>query len=342
MIKFYSLLISSTLILASCQKEVEIPAFENDPLLVVEGVVSNVNSNSFVRLSTSTNLEGIGENILGKNASVKVVETNSESTFSKEVLFFETPPESGFYKPIDSLFRGEASNKYRLEIVLKNGSQYESSIQEQFQAIPIESISYEYVENTLLDNNGIEYTDRLHNVYVSFRKSSSEESFFRLKARGIAEVVSTLGGQPDENCYSFRNPINNIATVFSTQGLPLGAEIRPLAAAIPFDFRMRYLAQISVLRINDEAFDFWETVSEQQRIRGTIFDPFLPEVRGNITCLDKPDEKVLGFFEVYSETGKEIMIDRSQYGTIPIPLPDGACVDVWAPATYQVPQQFIR
>ena len=326
----------------SCQKEVEIPAFDNSSLLVVDGVISDKIGRSVVRLGTSTNLEGIGSNTLGTNARVTIVERDSENQQEFIYQFVEDTLSPGDYYP-DGFFAGIPNNSYQLRIQLDNGDEYESAIQTLFPANPVKSISYEFIETTVLDENGIEFQENYHDVFVTIDNSPSKELFYRIRATGIAEIATNLtDGQTDTTCYSFRDPINNQSVVFSNQNYPADSEITPRVASIPFDFRMRYLAQVEILSINKESFEFWEKVSDQQRIQGSIFDPFLPEVIGNISSVTNPSEKVLGFFEAHSVASGEIMIDRSQYGSQITPLEEGVCIEVWAPATYTIPDQFIR
>ncbi len=76
---------------------------------------------------------------------------------------------------------------------------------------------------------------------------------------------------------------------------------------IPFDNTSNYYLVINQYSLNENAYKFWNTVKEQSKTSGGLFDPTPKSIRGNFKNTNNSAEEVLGYFTV-SDVHEEIVI----------------------------------
>lgn len=91
-----------------------------------------------------------------------------------------------------------------------------------------------------------------------------------------------------------------------------------------------YHVALTQYRLSDDAYRYWENLSTNSQDVGGLFSPEPSELSGNLTCLEDPDELVLGFVNVSTCTRSQLFIDNAvtrfsrwrgpAYGEV-IPLP---------------------
>lgn len=69
-----------------------------------------------------------------------------------------------------------------------------------------------------------------------------------------------------------------------------------------------YYLRINQYSINRDTYDFYTEANKQLTTSGKIFDPISSQLKGNLSCINNPSEKVLGFFEASSVTHSAIVI----------------------------------
>lgn len=81
---------------------------------------------------------------------------------------------------------------------------------------------------------------------------------------------------------------------------------------------MGWIVIIDQYGITKESNDFHEQLNKQFTAEGSLFDPILTQVHGNIHCLNNPDKMALGFFELnsYRQYRYFINLGTSEKGTV--------------------------
>lgn len=317
--------------LAACVDPLAVDFPDIQPKVAIEGLVSDQLGMSFVTISTTATIEGIGSNVLGTNANVQVVDDQGRIH-----AFIETRP--GSYFPADPGFVGAIGTSYSLEVTTNDGEQYHSATQKMPPSVAIDSMYVSFQESVDLDTK--EKTGS-HKVLLDIPNSGAEPFYFRTFSRGIAHVFSDPGADCGgcEECWDFRIPINNQIISGSNQGLNQGFTIK--TADIPFDFKDEYFVETSLFSLTFEGLDFWSSIQDQLEITGTIFDPQIVAVRGNISNRSSNGPQAFGYFGASAITKCSLIFNRTLTDTtIPIVLMPGVCVDAWPNAVGVEPEEF--
>jgi hypothetical protein len=88
-----------------------------------------------------------------------------------------------------------------------------------------------------------------------------------------------------------------------------------------------YRADVQQMRIPEEAYRYWQVMERNSNDVGGLFSPEPSELRGNVTCVERPEELVLGYVGVMSVARKRLEIDNYEarfyhQPYVPIPPPD--------------------
>ena len=79
----------------------------------------------------------------------------------------------------------------------------------------------------------------------------------------------------------------------------------------------RYSLQVLQYSLNDEAFDYWKRIEEQNQESGGIYEKQLDYVSGNMQNMNNQEEYVLGFFNLCPVSEKRIFVDSIPELTYP-------------------------
>lgn len=87
-----------------------------------------------------------------------------------------------------------------------------------------------------------------------------------------------------------------------------------------------YRADVRQMRIPEEAYRYWQVMERNSNDVGGLFSPEPSELRGNVTCVERPEELVLGYVGVMSVTTGRLEINnydarfyRQPYVSLPPP-----------------------
>lgn len=291
----------------------EIDKYEN--LLVVDGMLTNDDDPTVVKLSISTALDRTQITpVTGANLHLSTLTGNSF------IYFTETEP--GTYQVIDPSFKGEINQWYQLYIELQDGRQYASDLCKLEAPSPIDSV-YGIAERQEIagydhDLQGIQF-------YIDNHSPNADTSYFLWRCTQTYEYKATFTldyiwegypiavGNPDslQTCWRTKN-VDEIFT-YSTKNLTT-----PVITHYPINFTstetkmlsIRYSLLVNQLNISQSAFNFWDALRQQNIEQGSLYTRQPIQIRGNIQNLDNPDEPVLGYFTVAGITKKRIFTNR--------------------------------
>ena len=332
----------SLLLLSTCVSPADIEPGEFDPILVVEGFITDDFGPHEIRVTRVTRFAGVtdGGGIRRVEASLSIIDDQGNETpliqrnlVRKEI--FNEPPgcfpnlafvegPSNYMTPDD--FRGEVGRTYTLQIIV--GDQvYRSEPQTIISTPAIESLSLSFVELPSVE----ESTSRSGvDIFAEWNDPEGND-FYTWRINGIYRIATPpLGGtacclyDPRDggamDCWINETNIDGSVTALSDRFFNGGPAVEKVAfleddglrfasQTVPGD--KQYYIEVEQYRISEEAFNFLETIETISSIDGEIFDPPPLSVRGNIFNQDDQEERVIGFFGAYSVQRKDIFVPSS-------------------------------
>lgn len=309
--------------------------------LVVEGSINTEDELFTVSLRTTGSFVGVEENTLGIDAEVEVISEKGEVTHFREIR-------PGVYRTDSAALIGRVGESYTLRIVLANGESYISSTETIREPVIVSDPRAELSVVRGLSDELIPFVNYSHKIHVSL-ENTDKDHFVRVVTGGWSRVQVAYGlcggfdgtGGPAGAavCWASRRPVSPQINTATNQGLS-GTQYEILADDVPLDFRDKFVADISVLSMSPEAFNYWETAKSQLDQGGGIFDPPFASVVGNIRNVNDDSESVLGYFHAYGKSTIIFCFDRA--GTLaPVNVPgipcEVTCVQFWRPAVFDLP-----
>jgi len=119
----------------------------------------------------------------------------------------------------------------------------------------------------------------------------------------------------DQIYYCWRNFSSSEILVATTNKLSSNIISQKLIASIPQGsekLSLRYSIIVNQYAINVDAYNYWINLKKNTEQMGTLFDAQPSQLVGNIHCISKPEEPVLGYISASSVVKKRIFIDAAQ------------------------------
>ena len=151
--------ICSILLLAACEKVIDLPLENEEPKIVIEGVVDDSNYEQWVKVSQTTPFDSDSGPVFVSGASVRVIAPGG-----RVVSYEESRP--GYYMAQN--FRGVSGQSYRLEVSY-NGAQYAAS-STMPSKVSVDSIGFS--QSTILDRS-------FRTINVLLQDPEDEENYYR-------------------------------------------------------------------------------------------------------------------------------------------------------------------
>lgn len=289
---------------AGCTIEFLPDTNENQDLLVVDGMITNMNAVNTIRLSRST---PIGKPLAHKavrGAIVTITDENGTITILKE----SSP---GIYATDSTEFIGRIGGLYSLNIRINN-MLYETDFTEMKPVPPVDSLYYEKVViNAARDSNDIDEGCR---IYVDTYDPSGKCLFFRW------DYIETWEYQIPYNvvkktCYVTESSDEVIIRNTSIYSQARISEYPILFISNETDrLKETYSILVNQYSLNEHEYDFWERVKNVSQNVGNLYDMTPTAIAGNVTCTTDPGQTVLGYFSVSAVSQKRLFIDDEFLG----------------------------
>ncbi|QHT68901.1 DUF4249 domain-containing protein [Rhodocytophaga rosea] len=290
---------------SSCIDEVQLPIRNEEPRLVVEGMITNELPPYSVRLTYSGSFQSardIPNELFISNAQVKI----SDEQGNEAELFYT---DQGTYQTRDSLFIGQVGKTYQLTIQLTDGKKYVSQ-PEKMAAVPaIDSLYSEYVDTWSSERREPGYM-----LYADLQDPQETEDYYRWsgfsfllkRATGVPCVI----GSPQIICYEYCWLPNYSSSVhILTDDAVNGNKIRKQNVYYSPIFTIgSHLVEISQQSLTKEAYQFWKRFDEQVTRVGSILDPLPSTIAGNITNVNDANDQALGYFSASAIVRKRLVI----------------------------------
>lgn len=274
--------------------------------LVVDGVINAGADSTIINISRTVNLDS-KVTTGGESGATVVVEGSDNSSYPL------TAGLNGMYA--NPGLKLNTANKYRLNIITKDGKKYLSDFVAVQITPPIDSITFKPVNNRLqIYANSHDDSNNTRRYRFSYEETWEFTSMFltAYESNGVMLVP-----RKDRNSvyYCWNSHKSNSIVVGSTLNLSqdkLSQFPVTYIDATNEKIESRYSILLHEYALSKDAYDFWTNLSKNTEHLGSIFDaqPSLPV--GNIHCVGNPTEPVVGYISASTVTSKRIFITKSQ------------------------------
>jgi hypothetical protein len=310
-------------------------------LLVVEGLITDQPGINTVKISKSLPL---GK----KNAATPIkgcivtISDNVNNTYNlKETV-------TGTYVTDTTTFKGVIGRKYTLHIRTNSSFGNLSFESSPVEMRPVPAIDSVFYEKTLI-RDADQYYPAVQGcqLYLSTHDPSNNCRFYRWEYSETWEFHLPYS-VPNRICWLSSN--SDRIKIKNTSALGTDKVTR-----YPINFissnqtdrlDVKYSILVNQYSLNEEEFLYWEKLQTVIEQTGGLYDITPAAIESNISCLDDPKNKVLGYFSVSAQSAKRIFIQdnflgrTNQYSLCPGDTIDGNAtipnlnVNVWVIEEY--------
>jgi hypothetical protein len=128
------------------------------------------------------------------------------------------------------------------------------------------------------------------------------------------QAVGVASGPADTTIYKCWKTQNSTDIILgSTEKLSMDKIYLPVRYVGPQsdELTVLYYIQLKQYALSHDAYLFYQKMKKNTEQLGSIFDPMPSELRGNIHCVNDPDEIVIGYVEPSEAQEKELFIHNS-------------------------------
>ncbi|WP_034920269.1 DUF4249 domain-containing protein [Gillisia sp. CAL575] len=306
----YMILFAVIALVVSCVEEIPLESSGFEEAIVIEATITNEVKQQQIKLFQAFAIDTTGPNPLS-GATVKVI-GNSEYLFEED--------ESGIYKSRDS-FAAQPGINYQLNI-LANGKEYESELMELLGTNIIDQLEANRIDYRGENGVAITLNNQTSNGTANYYKYEYVETFkFNSNYFKVNDII-LIDGLPVEvpkqkeeyTCYRTTNSQEIILA--NTNSLSENSVndllIKFIESSNP-GVSNRYSLLVKQFIISREAYTYYEILKELSS-SDNLFSQSQPGFfAGNISNINNPDEKVIGFFNVSSVSEKRIFFNYEDF-----------------------------
>ncbi len=314
------------------------------PLLVVDGLLTDANSSYKVRLSETFQEQNSNPEPVS-DATMFITDDLGTTSY-----FIQAG--NGVYKTDSIMFRGIVGRTYTLHIQTKDGQIYESD-PSLLQSVPeIDNIYYEKDQDLI---NNATVTEEGIRIYIDSRKGESNQNYrwsfeetwkFKVPAPKKYDYIndSTINLLTDVKDFCYKSSSSDgIIINSSNAGGPQVIKKQPVCF-IASDQSDRLLIQYSILvkqySISNNEYAYWNNLKQISESGGDIFSKQPFTIISNIKNINNSAERVLGYFGVSSVSQKRLFITFSELDALNLPLYHYPCV-IFAKDPKDYPNSFM-
>ncbi|MFN4146355.1 MAG: DUF4249 domain-containing protein [Runella sp.] len=313
-------------ILLGCVEEYDIRYNLDAKVLTVEGFVTETLGGTQVSINTSVGNGGNSYSEPLKGCTVELLTDNGTVPF-REVV-------SGVYAPA-ATFQGQSGKSYQLRFRTPDGQTYLSSKETLTTVPPIKKVYQTFDPKGLLDRTGQRVLASTFDIYLDFDDPRETQNFYlwRWKRYEFQDIcitceggtLNTNGGvciksnarnpptydyQCDRPCWEvfYNQDVNIFSDVFSNGQMVQGR----LIAKVPFHSTQGCLLEIEQIGLSREAFLYYQLLRDQVQTTGTLTDTPPAPIIGNITNINNPSDKVVGYFGAASSQKIAYWVTRNE------------------------------
>jgi hypothetical protein len=274
-------------------------------LLVVDGIINCApNSETTIRLTRTRKLSDTVASLPELYAQVFIEEENGPQ-------YLLQGKDSGIY--LSAPLTLSTTGRYRLKINTSDGAAYASDFAPVKLTPPIDSLTWRQQGNDIT-------------IYVNTHDPQNRTRYYRWEydetwqyATPIEATLYFRNGRieyrTDEEltkiCWKFAASTNILqqSTVQLSEDIVRMAPVAELSSQ-DLKFERKYSINVKQFALTKEAYEYWQIVKKNTQELGSIFDVQPSQLIGNLHCLTKADEPVIGYITAATVQEKRIFIRR--------------------------------
>lgn len=267
--------------------------------MIIYGRISNSTQANEVMISRAGQASTAPIPIEG--ASVKIVDDTGIEEFLVEIA-------PGHYTLNRDVLSGQFGRSYRLEADVE-GTIYTTDLQELLPVLSQDVMRYEIGVERDITSSGATVTEDVVRVFVDSNLPDDlpEQFFMRWEIEEVYSVLTAFfptfwfpsTAPPQSQCYVTHKL--GADEIFLLDGRDIRrSDLRNrelITRSIDRSFQNKHYFNLIQSRVSEENFEYWEKVRTLTITNGSIFDPVVGPLKGNVRSND-PEEEVFGFFEV--------------------------------------------
>ncbi len=286
-------------ILKSCVVPYLPEAPENDQLLVVEGLISDQHEVNTIKISKSRPIWTGQHPVYLTGCKVWI-------TDDLENVYNLAEAAIGTYITDSSTFKGITGRKYTLHIRTNpaDGSLNYESFPMELKPVPeIDSLYYEKITyaTAYLPVEGCQ-------IYLDTHDPLNNSNFYRWTYSETWEINLPFN-VPNKVCWRTENSnfIMLKNSSFLAENRVVGYPVKTIST--PIDrLTVKYSILVKQYSLNEDEYIYWEALKTSLDQQGGLYDIIPPIIPNNIFCVEKPNEKTLGYFSVSAISSRRIFI----------------------------------
>jgi hypothetical protein len=304
------ILYSFLLLINSCITEFIPEVYEEKELLVVEGLITDQPGTNTIKLSKSLPF-GVKSDAKPLNGCiVKISDNLGNEYYLKE-------NEAGTYITDSANFKGVIGRVYTLKISTTNANNYfhyESFPMEMKSVPPLDSIYYE--KTVIKEDYGTFFGIDGCQIYLNTIDPANTCKYYRWDF-SETWVLRLLFPVDNMTCWITEQSksINIKSTAAFNEAKILRYPINYINNTTD-RLKTEYSILVNQYSMNEDEYIYWEKMQNINVQAGGLYDLIPASVPSNMECIEKPDEKVLGYFSVSAKASKRIFIKDNFSGII--------------------------
>lgn len=274
--------------------------------LAVTGQISTIQEQNIIQLGLTADSERLPIPLSG--AYVVLLDDNNGSS-----VYNEDPNKPGIYTLPD--IQGIPGRTYTVQITVPGGAVYESAPERIPEASGQLTTRYEFVQEEYTDLEGIVSLEWFMKLYANAQLPVTEvPAHLRWSVEEVFLLSPTDFPDPFGNipppCFIMQNADPQRVSLFdgvklqatSIENFLVGSRV------IDWTFLEKHYFTTYQTSLTPDAYEYWRKVNILANQVGSIFDTPPATITGNIRNLNKPSEKVLGYFQAVNQTYDRFVI----------------------------------
>lgn len=311
---FYLIIMSLSLV--ACQEVYDPGNLDSSELIpVIQGQITNSDDPCYVSVSYA---KPFGASVVTyvNDAKVSIADNLGNRTTLTKVG-------SGLYQVEQSVFKGVPGRRYIVTVELKSGNAYVSDSVRMPMPATLDSISAKHsTYNKLITNaDGDSHLEQYPALELMCNVSANDKDYLynRFVVKAIAQKYSsTLAKQENPfpiSIYNWTSSMNLESNANQVTGITTGSksvvtnkhvgylvyEKLPGTDTTTEITSAGWIVTTYVYRISAQSFLYYDKIQKQLEAKSHFFDPVPSQIKGNFTCVNKPEANVLGMFEANTQ-----------------------------------------
>ena len=299
-----------------CRKSYEPPEIKaSNHFLAIDGFINtSAGGVSVFTLSRSLSLTDSLTELPEPYADVMIAGSTGSSYHLKDI------GSNGVY--VSDPLNLDPSQKYHLFVTTKEGNKYQSDPVTAKSAAPIDSLSWEQVNDPVAQADVVRVYVNTHDstnqsryyrwdYTETFQHKSFYQSYWLVNDQNKISSINDPATESTHDCWTTQNSTSILLGTSITLSQDVISQLK-IAEFKQNDPKLdiRYSMNVRQYPLDLEAYHYWLTVQQNSQSLGGLFDLQPSQIRGNIHGITNPADPVLGYVSASSVTEKRIYIDN--------------------------------